>query len=125
MKCFYHQDRDAVGQCKSCAKGLCPDCVTDLGFGLACKDKHEDEVTNLNLIIGKTVKTYKAAPRNILFGPIFFFFMGVVFTTFGIFSSIKIDYFPVILGAGFIFFAIALYIHQRSIFGNQNKNTDA
>lgn len=27
MKCFYHEDREAVAQCKSCGKGLCKECA--------------------------------------------------------------------------------------------------
>lgn len=27
MKCFYHPDRDAVGQCVECGKGLCSECA--------------------------------------------------------------------------------------------------
>ena len=31
MKCFNHVDREAVGQCKSCGKGLCKDCFQQNG----------------------------------------------------------------------------------------------
>jgi hypothetical protein len=44
MKCFYHHDQDAVGECKSCGKGLCPACAVDLGKGLACRQRCEDNV---------------------------------------------------------------------------------
>lgn len=27
MKCFYHNDRDAVAACQDCGVGLCPDCA--------------------------------------------------------------------------------------------------
>ena len=27
MKCFYHPDRDAVGQCVECSRGLCSECA--------------------------------------------------------------------------------------------------
>ncbi|MBP7275989.1 MAG: hypothetical protein KBA51_07280, partial [Kiritimatiellae bacterium] len=35
MKCFNHEDRDAVGTCKSCGKGVCRECAVDMGKGLA------------------------------------------------------------------------------------------
>jgi hypothetical protein len=47
MKCFYHNDKDAVGICKSCEKGLCIDCAVDLGKGLACKNHCEEDVKRL------------------------------------------------------------------------------
>lgn len=31
MKCFNHTDREAVGQCKNCGKGLCKDCFQQNG----------------------------------------------------------------------------------------------
>ena len=27
MRCFYHQDKEAVGTCKSCGKGVCAECA--------------------------------------------------------------------------------------------------
>jgi len=41
MRCFNHQDHEAVGCCKACGKGLCPDCAADLGHALACRGSHE------------------------------------------------------------------------------------
>ena len=38
MKCFLHNQCDAVGICQNCGKGLCTECVIDLGSGLACID---------------------------------------------------------------------------------------
>lgn len=48
LKCFYHHDRDAVGTCHACLRGLCPDCAADLGRGLACKGRCEIEVRRLH-----------------------------------------------------------------------------
>ena len=50
MKCYYHQDREAVGLCKSCNKGLCCHCVADVGNGLACRDRCEEQVLIVNAI---------------------------------------------------------------------------
>ena len=47
MKCFYHNDKDAVGTCKSCEKGLCIDCAIDLGKGLACKNHCEEDAKKI------------------------------------------------------------------------------
>jgi len=44
VNCFYHRTVPAVGTCKSCGKGLCPDCAVDLGKGLACAGHCEAEV---------------------------------------------------------------------------------
>jgi hypothetical protein len=47
MNCFYHPTVVAVGTCKSCNKGLCPECAADLGKGLACKGHCENDVKGL------------------------------------------------------------------------------
>ena len=41
MKCFHHPDRDAVGSCKTCGQGFCPECAVELGHGLAGREKCE------------------------------------------------------------------------------------
>lgn len=30
MRCFYHQDKEAIGSSKSCGKGSCPECAVDM-----------------------------------------------------------------------------------------------
>ena len=38
MKCYNHHSADAVGVCKNCSRGICPDCITDTGYGVACSN---------------------------------------------------------------------------------------
>ena len=61
MKCFYHQDRDAVGICKSCERGVCAECAVDLGKGLACAGKCEDDVTALIQYLDANVRMAPAS----------------------------------------------------------------
>jgi len=61
MRCYYHRDRDAVGLCKSCGKGLCDACQTDLGQGLACKDRCEEIVRGLIALIEHNVRATPTA----------------------------------------------------------------
>src|SRR6185437_867214 len=61
MKCYYHQDCDAVGLCKSCVKGLCDGCQTDLGQGLACKGHCEENVRHRIALIEHNVRAAPAA----------------------------------------------------------------
>lgn len=39
MNCFYHPSAPAVGLCKSCQRGLCPECAVELPRGLACRGR--------------------------------------------------------------------------------------
>lgn len=38
MKCYNHEDKDAVGICVSCKKGICKDCAIEYNEKLYCKD---------------------------------------------------------------------------------------
>ena len=55
MKCFYHDDRDAVGTCKSCSKGVCRDCAVDMGKGLACRGRCEEDVARVTALIDQNI----------------------------------------------------------------------
>jgi len=36
MKCYYHEDKDAVGICISCKKGICSECAVEYDNKLYC-----------------------------------------------------------------------------------------
>jgi hypothetical protein len=57
MKCFYHPQTDAVAICKNCGKGLCAECVSDVGHGAACKGKCESEVQGYDEMIQRVVRS--------------------------------------------------------------------
>jgi hypothetical protein len=116
MNCYNHEDKSSVGICKACGKGLCPECVTDMGHGLACKDEHEEMVETYNFIIEKNNKVYSEANKNILIGPIFLLFMGIVFIWSGIISRQGLPNMAFIMGIGFIVFSIVIFIKNRELF---------
>lgn len=118
MKCFNHSDKDSVGICKACGKGLCRECVTDLGYGLACKGMHEVEVENINTLVSKNIDAIESAPKNAMILPAFFLLSGLVFAGFGYFSKRGITDFSFILGSVFIVFAIVVYFRNRALFNN-------
>jgi hypothetical protein len=44
MRCYVHPDREAVGTCKICHRGVCMECGADRGQGLFCVARHRDRV---------------------------------------------------------------------------------
>ena len=56
MKCFYHQDAEAVGICKQCARGICKECAAERPCGLACRGIHEDQVDSTTKLIDRNVR---------------------------------------------------------------------
>ena len=63
MRCFYHQDREAVGECKSCNKGLCSECAVDLDKGLACRGRCEADVEAVIQLIDQNVRHMEGVER--------------------------------------------------------------
>ena len=116
MRCYRHHEREAVGTCKACGKGLCEDCTSDLGHGLACKGEHEELVKTYNMIIERNAALYTAAPKNIWIAPAFYAFMGALFAWFGYTSREGMASLTFILGAGFIVFALVLFVRNRQAF---------
>lgn len=109
MRCFNHQNRDSVGFCKHCNKGLCPDCLTDLGHGLACRNSHEQAVDGINVLIDRNSQAQRMAPKTWYVVPTFTMFMGLVFAGYS-FSSPRGPFsFTLVLGLGFIAYSAVLF----------------
>lgn len=87
MRCYYHQDQEAVGICKSCSKGLCGECCSDVGKGLACKDRCEGDVRALNDYVARNMSAspafFKSNRRSGYLSAVFFVLMGVGFLSMG------------------------------------------
>ena len=63
MRCFYHQDKEAVGTCKSCGKGVCAECAIDLGKGLACRGRCEESTRAIIELVDRNIRL-SAGPAN-------------------------------------------------------------
>src|SRR3990172_5096998 len=57
MRCFFHRDRDAIAGCKSCGRALCDECIVEVGKSLACRDRCEDDVRQLNTMIERNIRS--------------------------------------------------------------------
>src|SRR5688572_11582651 len=98
MRCFYHHDRDAVGTCRVCSKGMCVDCAVDLGVALGCKGRHEGLARGIALSQVKASRVASALP-------IFAIGMGAVFSAWGLLSR-PLSIFMVLLGVGCAAFGV-------------------
>jgi hypothetical protein len=113
MRCFNHENDDAVGSCKHCGKGLCRACLTDLGHGLACRGVHEQAVENINTLIVRNSHVQNVAPKTWYVVPAFTAFMGLVFAGYGAFAPGGLSVFLVVLGLGFLAYAAVLLVVNR------------
>ena len=120
MRCYYHQDKEAVGSCKSCAKGLCPDCAADVGKGLACRGHCEDDVRAVVALVDRNIK-FSPKTAQILessrkvrwSAAIFNLVIGLVFVAWGL-SNIERFSIIVILGACFLVYGIFSLLQARN-----------
>lgn len=84
MKCYAHADRDAVGTCRHCCKGVCAACAKDSGYGLVCSPSCEQEVQNLRGITEKNRKMLPIAAKTHLRNAIWLMLMAAIFIVFGL-----------------------------------------
>ena len=83
MKCFYHPQTEAVARCKNCCKGLCPECSADVGNGMACKDRCEDEVMAINEALDKSKNVYQKQARFHSTWAVLILLLGILFLFLG------------------------------------------
>jgi hypothetical protein len=130
MRCYYHRDREAVGSCKSCGKGLCPECAVDLTKGLACRGRCEAAVEAVINLVERNIRVSPTTTRLVqasgsarLAGSLFIVVCGVVFLAFGLLSERRLN-FVAILGACFLGYGLFLYFWSRRI-GTQARPDDS
>ena len=90
MRCFYHQDREAVGSCKSCGKGLCPDCAADVGKGLACRGRCEEDVRAVVALIDRNIKLSPQTTRLLESGRNSAFTLTLQFACFSVLARLAL-----------------------------------
>jgi len=113
MKCFNHNERDAVATCKHCFKALCADCAIDTAAGVSCRGTCEQHVSSAQELMerAKTMheKTSKAHTTNAIFTAV----TGVAFQVFGILTEIR----PLrifLMSLGVIFIITSFFFYQRA-----------
>ena len=116
MNCFRHGTA-AVGICKHCSKGVCHECVTDTGDGLACTATCVDDVKMLNYLIDRSRVTSAAQKGNAYLSSVFLMLMGIIFLAFGL-SGVRNASLPISMGIGLVGFALVHYLRIRRWLAN-------
>jgi len=125
MKCFYHHDRDAVGTCKSCQRGLCPECAVELEKGLACRSHCEEEAKQLIRYIDNSIalmptvsRRIKAARRTGVYSALFYIICGALFCRMSIHRHIDL---LTALGAVFVIYGLIVLVNSLRMTRAQPK----
>lgn len=112
MECFYHSGATAVGICKYCGRGICQECVADAQQSLACKDRCESEVEQLDEMVDQqssAVQTTSDTYRNIA---VWLACLGVLFGVFSVIDS-SMRFFLMPMAAIFLLGAVGSYISSK------------
>ena len=116
MNCFYHPQVVTVAICKNCNKGLCADCTSDVGNGIACKGKCEAEVLAINAIINRSKTAFQKTGNVYIALSIPFGILGLLIC-FGSFVSEKKDAGAIFPGIFFIAMSVILFAYGRKFKG--------
>lgn len=76
MKCFYHEDRDAVGTCQTCGKSLCKECAgkytpvtcEDCHVAIVAKARNDREKAKQDALIDTKAEMIKAVAIGLVAG---------------------------------------------------------
>ncbi len=110
MKCFNHHNQDAVGVCKSCLKGICVNCATDIGGGITCSDECESVAKDNIRLVKNTVDAQRDFKKGgAYFGPFYLLLMGLAFIGFGQYKKSFFE-FGTIIGGIFCVFGLLLFV---------------
>jgi hypothetical protein len=84
MQCFNHPERQALGACNHCQRGLCSECLTLVDDRLACKNRHEAEVHASNQVLLRGLVQSQRMGAGYLRNAIFYGLAGALFSGFGV-----------------------------------------
>ena len=120
MRCFYHPEREAVGTCKSCGKGLCPECAADLQKGLACRGRCEPDVRAVIELVERNIKLGPASEKLIRAGKgshlanaLFYLVCGSVFFGYGAWGDRRMGFLMIIGGCLLVLGVFHVVAHLR------------
>jgi hypothetical protein len=108
MRCFYHEDKEAVGTCKSCGRGLCRECAVELPKSLACRGRCEADAQAVTRLIDRNIQITTTSSRfGARYGAgIFYLVMGILFITWGLLNFERVGFIAIL---GFAFLAYGIY----------------
>ena len=116
MNCYYQPNTPAIGVCKSCGRGLSIEYATDVGNGLACKDKCEDRVRLLNSIIDRNTTILAVSNTQLRRNMIFSVTVGLLFCVLGVNMGFANSGLPggVYVALGIVFILRGIFSYTRS-----------
>lgn len=116
MNCYYHPNQAAVGTCKHCQRGICTECIAEVDDSLACKERHEEQVRALNLLLARNILQAGRVGSVYLRNAIFYSLVGILFAGFGFLQIRWMGWqgiFLLVIGLFLLYAAIMNFLESR------------
>jgi hypothetical protein len=84
MRCFNHHDVDAVGTCRACGRGLCPNCVAEVEKAVACRNRCESDVATILAINRNSLQYARGTKQAHYLAPLMIIILGGVMAALGL-----------------------------------------
>jgi len=122
MKCFNHQEREAVAVCKACGKAVCHECATESENGIACQQSCANVLLHKKELQIKQVDHLKNLKRMNFLGSFFSIGVGLMFIYFSSQGFGLVYDFVFLLGTRFTVYGIVAQLLNMIIFFKTRKN---
>lgn len=115
MRCYRHQQEEAIAVCRHCGKAACAACCDDTGQGVACSRDCAHELQQSWLLTSRLRQIHgigfkQPMPASVL--TYFFFGLILLLTSFYLFiTSGRLDIMTLAMAA--VFFVMALGTYKR------------
>ncbi len=116
MQCYYHPERQAVGTCVHCQRGICPECLALVDDRLACKGRHESQLQVANQVTLRGMVQLQRMGAGYVRNAVFYGLAGALFTGFGAmeyrFLGLQAVFF-LLIGLFLLYAAVANLVESR------------
>ncbi|MDK1028867.1 MAG: hypothetical protein QGM50_02070 [Anaerolineae bacterium] len=116
MNCYYHPKKPAVGVCKYCQRGLCSESLAEVDDSLACKDRHEKQVREINYLEKHNLLRAGRFSSAFIKNAVFYALVGLLFTGFGAYQMRFLGLqaiFLLAIGLFLLYAAIVNYLESK------------
>ena len=117
MKCFAHDKVDALAVCRSCGRGLCRDCIAEVGLSCSCKGGCEEVVATMNdLVVRGRTQFQKISSAQFRFGITFGMFGIILLALGGVsFANSENGYFLLACGAPLLILSVLMIYSAKRL----------
>jgi hypothetical protein len=120
MKCYNHPTVDAVANCKSCSRGLCRECIAEVGLSCSCRGRCEADVATLNDLVERGRTAYQKTSATYFRSGIFVTMLGAIFALLGIAAVMSGEqsvwsYFFLVVGVVFAGWGVSHFVSARKM----------